>query len=150
MKKGLYWFMAIMAATLFSVSCCRKDGKGTEMEEVVKRVWRFAQSRPDGFTVDVRTMKEPSEGIAVSYSATQRSHSRESLYFVVSHALGHDGYVGGWLDGETGLYYFDSTRLFPEDRLDEALAFARENNQTAVYIISTREEIRVDELLMAA
>ena len=33
---------------------------------------------------------------------------------VVSHALQHEGYVGGWLNSEDGLYYVDSTKLFPE------------------------------------
>lgn len=60
------------------------------------------------------------------------SHSRESLTFVVEHALNHDGYVGGWLDSESGLYYFDSTKIFPEDQLEEALEFARENGQNRI------------------
>lgn len=95
-------------------------------------------------------MTMPTKGIAVSYAATQNSHSRESLTFVVEHALNHDGYVGGWLDSESGLYYFDSTKIFPEDQLEEALEFARENGQKAVYIISTGEEILVEEIRMAA
>ena len=65
-------------------------------------------------------MTEPEEGIAVSYAATQGSHSRKQLENVVWHSLRHDGYVGGWRDKESGLYYFDSTRLYPEDELKEA------------------------------
>lgn len=95
-------------------------------------------------------MTMPTKGIAVSYAATQNSHSRESLTFVVEHALNYDGYVGGWLDSESGLYYFDNTKIFPEDQLEEALKFARENGQKAVYIISTGEEILVEEIRMAA
>lgn len=68
-------------------------------------------------------MSMPTKGIAVSYAATQNSHSRESLTFVVEHALNHDGYVGRWLDSENG--------------------------QKAVYIISTGEEILVEEIRMA-
>ena len=49
-----------------------------------------------------------------------------------------------------GMYYFDSIKIFPEDQLEETLEFARENGQIAVYIISTGEEIRVDEIRMAA
>lgn len=62
------------------------------------KVWAFSQSHPDGFTIDVRTMTEPSEGIAVSYAATQDSHSRHQLGKVVNHALQQDGYVGGWFN----------------------------------------------------
>ncbi len=143
-------FTAGIGAGLLS-SCSKKNNKESSVEEIVEKVWQFSQSHPDGFTVDVRTMTEPTEGIAVSYAATQGSHSRENLTFVVEHALSHDGYVGGWLDSESGLYYFDSTKLFPEDQMDEAMEFARENGQSVIYVISTGEEIRVDnEKKMAA
>ena len=89
-------------------------------------------------------MTEPTEGIAVSYAATQDSHSRNQLDFVVEHALQHDGYVGGWLNTENGLYYFDSTKLFPEDQLEDALQFGKENGQTSVYILSTGTDVYIN------
>ena len=155
MQKFRFWLIAVLAVSCFGmvvfVSYNKNKNKNDDsVEAIVERVWQFSQSQPDGFTVNVRTMKEPTEGISVSYAATQGSHSRESLTFVVTHALGHDGYVGGWLDTESGLYYFDSTKIFPENQLDAALQFARENGQIAVYIISTGEEVRVEELKMAA
>ena len=107
-------------------------------------VWEFSQSHPDGFTLDIRTMTEPTEGIAVSYAATQDSHSRDQLDFVVEHSLQHDGYVGGCLNTENGLYYFDSTKLFPEDQLEEALQFGKENGQTSVYILSTGTDVYIN------
>ena len=58
--------------------------------------------------------------------------------------------MGGWYDSQSGLYYFDSTRLFPEEQLDEALQFAQENGQLAVYVLSTGEEIRLDQQMPAA
>ena len=80
----------------------------------------------------------------VSYAATQDSHSRDQLDFVVEHSLQHDGYVGGWLNTENGLYYFDSTKLFPEDQLEEALQFGKENGQTSVYILSTGTDVYIN------
>lgn len=94
--------------------------------------------------MDIRTWTEPSAGIAVSYEATQESHSREGLDYVISHALAHEGYVGGWLNSEDGLYYFDSVRVFPEDALDAAVSFGKANHQYAIYILSSGEEIRLD------
>lgn len=111
--------------------------------EMADRVWAYGQAHPDGFTIDIRTMTEPTEGIAVSHAATQDSHSREALERVLEHALRHDGHVGGWYNPENGLYYFDSTRLFPEDRLGDALRFGRDNGQHSVYILSTGEEVAV-------
>ncbi len=111
---------------------------------IADAVWEFSQSHPDGFTIDIRTMTEPTEGIAVSYAAMQNSHSRDQLDFVVEHALQHDGFVGGWLNTENGLYYFDSSKLFPEDQLEEALQFGKENGQTSVYILSTGTDVYIN------
>ncbi|MBQ1730692.1 MAG: hypothetical protein II037_00615 [Bacteroidales bacterium] len=107
------------------------------------KIWTYSQSHPDGFTLDVRTMTEPTEGIAVSYYATQGCHSRKNLNRVVRHAIRHDGYVGGWLDTADSLYYFDSTRLFPEDSLEDAIKFGLKNRQKAIFSIEEKREIRI-------
>ena len=116
----------------------------TDVSVISDKVWAYRQTHPDGFTLDIRTMTEPTEGIAVSYAATQNSHSRDQLDMVVSHALQHEGYVGGWLNGENGLYYFDSTKLFPEDDLKGALQFGKENGQYSVFILSTYTDVPLD------
>ncbi len=105
------------------------------------QVWDYSQSHPDGFTIDIRTMTVPTKGIAVSYAATQNSHSRNQLDKVVAHALQHDGYVGGWLNTDDGLYYFDSTRLISEDSLAAAIQFGKDNGQYSVFILSTMTDI---------
>ena len=112
---------------------------------VTDRVWEYAQSHPEGFTLDISSWEEPKEGIAVSYAATQDSYSKKALKAVVRHARRHDGYVGGWLEQDSGLYYFDSTRLFPEDQPDSAIAFAISNGQMSAFVISTGTEIRLGE-----
>ena len=116
----------------------------TEMT-LADSVWVFSQTHPDGFTLNISTWEMPTEGIAVSYAATQDRHDREDLDFVISHAQSHEGYVGGWLDTETGRYYFDSVRVFPEDSLTQACQFGRENAQIAIYILSNGKEIRLED-----
>ena len=108
-------------------------------------LWTFSQTHPDGFTLNISTWEMPTEGIAVAYSATQDRHDRDDLEFVVSHARTHGGYIGGWLDTETGRYYFDSVRVFPEDSLTQASQFGRENAQIAIYILSSGKEIRLED-----
>ena len=127
------------------VACSKKDSSNEQerIAAIVDKVWTYSQSHPDGFTLDIRTMTVPTEGIAVSYAATQNSHSRNQLNNVVSHALKHDGYVGGWYNTESGLYYFDSTRLFPENALKEALLFGKENGQHSAFILSTSTDIPI-------
>ncbi len=138
--------MPICVTACFT-SRASKEGNATEQSvitTIADKVWAFSQSHPDGFTIDIRTMTEPTEEIAVSYAATQNSHSRDQLDKVVSHALQHEGYVGGWYNSEDGYYYFDSTKLFPENDLKGALQFGKENGQYAVFILSTYTEIPVD------
>ncbi len=108
-------------------------------------VWTFSQTHPDGFTLDIRTLTEPTEGIGVAYAATQNSHGRKALDAVVSHATAHEGFVGGWLDTKDSLYYFDSVRLFPEDSLQAAVNFGKANFQKAIYRLSSGEEILLKE-----
>lgn len=113
------------------------------IQATADQVWTYSMTHPDGFTLDLHTMTEPTEGIAVSYSATQGCHSREALDYVVSHSMKHNGFVGGWFDTADSLFYFDSSRIFPEDSLAAAKKFGIENGQIAIFIISEGREIRL-------
>ena len=132
------WFI------ILSCGVARKQAEPSRADieaHLADQVWAFAQDRPEGFTLDLATMAEPSEGVAVAYGETKGSNTRGSIPSVVRHALSHDGCVGGWKDG--GEYWFDSVRLFPEDSLAAALLFARANAQKAVYVLSSGKEITV-------
>ena len=142
---GLCLILTLSSVTVFS-ACSTSDSTTGQsgVTAIADKVWTFSQSHPDGFTLDIRTMTEPSYGIAVSYAATQNSHSRDQLDKVVAHALSHDGYVGGWFNSDEGLYYFDSTKLFPETELPAAIQFGIDNGQYSVFILSTYTEVPVD------
>ena len=144
----LFCFLTVILTLCSStvLAACSNYGTPTEQDSITPisdKVWTFSQTHPDGFTIDIRTMTEPTEGIAVSYAATQDSHSRDQLDRVVSHALQHEGYVGGWYNSDDGLYYFDSTKLFPENDLKGAFQFGKENGQRSVFILSTHTDIPI-------
>ncbi len=141
--------IGLLTACASSDSLSRCGISQDSLSALVDQVWTFSQSHPDGFTLDLRSMTEPSEGIAVSYAATQDCHSRGQLRQVITHALQHDGYVGGWFNAADGLYYFDSTRLFHEDSLAMALDFGRDNDQRSVFILSTATDIPVSGTVAA-
>ena len=105
-------------------------------KDLVNVIWAMGQMYPSGFTIDINTLQQPTEGLAVSYLATQNSFDKKDLAKVIKHAKEHNGYVGGWYNPENGKYYFDSTRMFPEDSLAAAVAFARENEQHTVFDIA--------------
>jgi len=150
MGDRIYRFRQMMVTAIMIVfgltvlSACTKEDSQDRVTAISDAVWSFSQANPDGFTLDIRSMSVPKEGIAVSYAATQGSHSREKLDFVVRHALQHDGYVGGWMNTENGLYYFDSTRLFPEDKLADALKFGKDNGQTSAFILSLQVDVPIE------
>lgn len=144
---GLLLAILTICGTASFASCSSNEDNATEQSNITTiadKVWAFSQTHPDGFTIDIRTMTEPTEGIAVSYAATQNSHSHDQLDKVVRHALQHEGYVGGWFNSEDNLYYFDSTKLFPENDLKGAIQFGKENGQLSVFILSTYTNIPIN------
>lgn len=135
-----------MLASSLLLTSCYSNSKlaGRSVRAVADSVWAYSLQHPDGFTMNIAAMTEPTEGVVVAYAATQGCHSRKQLGKVVRHALRHDGYVGGWLDTSDSLYYFDSSRLFPEDSLAAAIRFGNDNGQIAVFVLSERREVRLD------
>lgn len=103
-----------------------------------------AHVNPQGFTMNARTAEFIIEGYAVAYAATQGSHGATGLVDALFHAAGHNGVIGGWLDNESGLYYFDSVRVFPNttEGLIQAVKFATENDQIAFYDLTHHQEWR--------
>ena len=94
-KKFRYGVPLILIAqiTLFLFCSCRTASisaspsnqiEKSNVSQIADKVWTFSQSHPDGFTLDIRTMTEPTEGIAVSYAATQYIHTRNQLDKVVN------------------------------------------------------------------
>lgn len=149
-RHWLYISLFALLGTANFISCKSSNSNSAKQRDtqvIADKVWEFSQSYQFGFTLDIRSMTEPSEGIATAYAATQNCHSREQLDMVVTHALQHDGYVGGWYNSDDSLYYFDSSKIFPEDKLKDAIMFGKENGQYSVFKISTQTEIPVGETI---
>lgn len=137
-KPNIIIFYGLLLLVCAAVSCGRDEAYSSE-----DRLWEYACENPFGFTVNVIDWTIPSEGISVAYLETQDSHGREGLRKSLGHALSHDGYVGGWLSDD-GSYYFDSVKLFPEDMLEQAKEFGRQNLQIAIYILSKDSTVYLD------
>ena len=147
MKKPFAQWFSIMLVCGILLTSCFNSSQLTDryqIEGLANQVWHYSQSHPDGFTIDLGTMSVPTEGIVVAYEETQGCHSREKLNDVIRHAMSHDRVVGGWLDTSDSLYYYDSSRIFPEDSLEAAKKFGLENGQIAVFLLSKGKEIRLE------
>jgi fructokinase len=111
------------------------------MEHFFEAIKKIAAVNPEGFTVDLTSLKKVTGGISVAYLETQDSFDDEGLKRVLKHALIHEKKVGGWLDDESGSFYYDSVRIFTS--LDEAKKFGRENKQIAIFDITNLRLIKL-------
>lgn len=113
------------------------------MRQLIEGVWEYSLINPEGFTINIDTMKPIKYGISVAYLETQDSFGRESLTRVINHALEHGKVIGGWYDTESKRYYFDSVKVFKNSEIDKAIEFAKENNQLAIFDLTNLKEIRI-------
>jgi len=113
------------------------------MEYLIVRVWEYSKNNPYGFTLNIETFKPVRFGISVAYKETQNSFGKTSLKNVIDHAIRHSKTVGGWYDAESDLYYFDSVKVFKNSELEQAIRFAIENEQLAVFDLTNLKEIRI-------
>lgn len=116
---------------------------GNNTAKVLAALAVIAAQNPEGYTVDAQTLQPVTSGYAVALAATQNSFGPEGLNRVVNYVAAHNGVnaFGGWMDQETGLYYYDATVIVND--LDVALALARENDQLAIFDLNTFAEIRL-------
>lgn len=115
------------------------------MEKLIDCVWEYAQNNPYGFTLNLETMKPVKYGICVAYLETQNSFGKEGLERVIQHSQKNNKIVGGWLNSENNLYYFDSVKLFKNSELKEAIEFAKQNSQIAIFDLTNLKEIRTGQ-----
>ena len=113
------------------------------MKQLTDGVWEYSLINPNGFTLNIETMKPVKYGISVAYKETQDSFGKESLNRVINHALEHSKTVGGWFDTDSNRYYFDSVKIFKNSEIDKAIEFAKNHDQLAIYDLTNLEEIRI-------
>ena len=111
------------------------------MVNFIDAIQKIAEQNPEGFTVDLTTLKRITKGISVAYIETQDSFGIEGLERVINHALAHDRKVGGWMNEDDGQYYYDSIRIFTD--LEEAKRFGWENKQIAIFDLTNLRLIKL-------
>lgn len=103
----------------------------------------IAAANPEGFTVNAKTLMPVTSGYAVAVRATQNSFGPEGLAAVVDYAKTDKEVTafGGWLDSETGLYYYDAVIIV--ETLEDARQIATRENQLAFYGLHEMKEYRL-------
>ena len=103
----------------------------------------IAMNNKEGFTVNAADLQPITTGYAVALADTQNSFGAEGLARVIEFVNNNAGVnaFGGWLDSETGLFYWDATVIVSDRATAEELA--RKNGQLAFFDLENLEEIRV-------
>lgn len=111
------------------------------LENNVQTLFSTILSSPDGFTASLDGSEVPTSGYVVALAETQGSFGVTGFLHAANVAKEKQCYLGGWLDAESGLYYFDAVRIFPD--LGEALDAGRAQDQIAIWNIEESKEIRL-------
>lgn len=111
------------------------------MTSLKKAIKSIAKANPNGFTVELPTLKKVNQGIVVAYLETQNCFDDEGLEKVLKHAEENGKVVGGWLNEEDNKYYFDSCKVFTDK--NEAIEFGKQNEQIAIFDITNLELIKL-------
>lgn len=103
----------------------------------------IAAANPEGFTVDAKTLQPITSGYAVAVKITQNCFNAEGLAAVVDYAATDSEVTafGGWLDSETGLYYYDAVVI--TDSFERAKALAEREEQIAFFSLNEMKEYRI-------
>lgn len=103
----------------------------------------IATANAQGYTVDAQTLQPVTTGYAVALAETQNSFGPDGLARVIEYVNNNAGVnaFGGWLDTDTGLFYYDAVVIVSDRATAEELA--RKNGQLAFFDLDNLETIRV-------
>lgn len=111
---------------------------------ILKTLATIAAANPAGFTVNAHTLQPVTSGYVVAVKGTQNSFGAPGLRRVVEYQSTHKeiSVFGGWLDNESGLYYYDACIIV--HTMGEAITFAKENDQIAFFCLDNGKEYNQD------
>lgn len=114
-----------------------------EKQNLFAALVAIATANAEGLTVDAQTLQPVSKGYAVAVAETQNSFGREGLARVIDFVQNNKTAraFGGWLDSETGLYYWDAVQIYKTKKA--AARAAKRNKQIAFFDLARLVEIRV-------
>jgi fructokinase len=145
-KFGSFKNNAYLCSRNLSLTVARatQNKKSMNKKSLFLALLAIASENADGFTVNAETLQPVKKGFAVALAETQNSFNNSGLLRVIDYQQRNADKVnafGGWLDRETGLFYWDAT-VICED-LETAKELGRINGQKAVFDLENLQEIRL-------
>lgn len=111
---------------------------------ILEALATIAAVNPAGFTVNAQTLHPVTSGYVVAVNGTQNSFGTFGLRRVVEYLRTHKEITafGGWLDNDSGFYYYDACIIVRT--IGEAMTLAKENEQLAFFCLDNFTEYNQD------
>jgi hypothetical protein len=107
------------------------------LDSRIQAVKAIADHNPDGFTVNVTDLTQPTQGYAVAYTHGMNLADAVNIAGLLTYYSGRQWYVGGWRDGND--FIVDVSTVEPFE--DAARAIGALYHQVAVFNLATKESI---------
>jgi len=99
----------------------------------------IAEQHEMGFTVYLPDLEFANSGWVIANQLTQSAHGDEGLDRVLEFALKYNRLLGGWLEEDDSLFYYDAVILEPEK--EKALELMKMHNQKGIFNLETGEYV---------
>lgn len=111
---------------------------------ILKTLATIAAANPAGYTVNAQTLQPVTSGYVVGVKGTQNSFGPSGLRRVIEYQRTHKEVTafGGWLEKETGLYYYDACIIV--FTIGEAITLAKANKQKAFFCLDNGKGYKQD------
>jgi hypothetical protein len=109
------------------------------------KLYKYINKHQDGFTVYIDSFKihelKPDQTIRYAIALTNNDNKHKVKMILKGLNKEFKGFIGGWMDKDTNIYYIDLVTI--EKNLSKSIILAKKYNQKAIYDLWKEKEIRI-------
>lgn len=109
---------------------------------------QYAKNHKEGFTIYIDSFKihelKPDQTIRYAIALTNNDNKHKVKMLLNGINKNYKGFIGGWMDKDTNIYYIDSVTI--NRNLSKSIILAKKYNQKAIYDLWKNKEIRIKEV----
>ena len=109
---------------------------------IITAALEVAAKNPDGFTISWDMTEQPVTGYAVALP-NKGHHGTVGFLTALALAIEKTAYFGGWMDKNSGIWYWDTVEVYPLGQLEAAMKAGKRGGEIAIYDIGNAVDIRL-------
>lgn len=133
----------LLLGILLCFSSCQDNGLSDQKERDIDFWLNYFPRDPNSNLPTTLDGKLITSGIDVSYAECISLYGREGLSKALDHARSHAGIVSAWYNPYINEMHYFSDTIFSSDRREEAMEWAKQNNQFFAYDLDNGKYIKV-------